>query len=87
VTRGDATDGDGRDTDRGYTIEMAIPFSALSDGSRPAHGVRWTFGVFRYDYTWSYENPLLLRPIPESPGHGFYCYEAYQPLVFEHRRQ
>lgn len=87
ATRIDGTDGDPRDADRGYTIEMAIPLSAIADGPKPADGATWTFAVFRYDYTKSYEDPLLLMSIPESPHHGFHYYEGYQTMVFRSRKK
>lgn len=79
----DGTDGDGSDDDRGYVIEMAIPLEAIIDEPKPADGVTWTFGAFRYDYTKSYEAPLLLMSIPESLHDGFHYYEGYNTLTFK----
>jgi len=82
ATRIDGTDGDGRDDDRGYTIEMAIPLKAFAGAAPPADGVTWTFGAFRYDYSKSFEEPLLIMSIPESPS-GFHYYEGYGRLIFQ----
>ena len=78
----DGTDGDGSDDDRGYVIEMAFPLKAFAGATPPADGVVWTFGAFRYDYTKSYEDPLLLMSMPESLHHGFHYYEGYNRLTF-----
>ncbi len=76
------TDGDGSDLDVGYTVEMAIPLSAFHGSTPPADGVSWTFGVFRYDFSKLFEEPLLLMSIPESKR-GFHYYEGYADLVFD----
>jgi len=77
----DGTDGDWKDDDRGYTVEIAIPWSAFSVKSLPPVGETWTFGAFRYDYSKSYEDPYLLMTVPAST-HGFHSYEAYQDIHF-----
>jgi len=78
------TDDDWKDTDTGYVVEMAIPFSAFSDiAKQPVAGDTWTFGVFRYDYTKSYEDTLLMMSIPESQKSGYHYYEGYTPLIFQ----
>jgi hypothetical protein len=61
----DGTLNDGRDVDRGWTVELAIPFSALTgmDKPRPAKGDRWKFNLYR------------LRQGPGQPGEG----QAYSP--------
>ncbi len=77
------TDGNWKDTDIGYVVEMAIPFSAFSDiAKHPAEGTAWTFGLFRYDFSKSYENTLLMMSIPESKKSGFHYYEGYSQLIF-----
>jgi len=83
ATHIDGTDGDGRDADKGYTIEMAIPLKAFTGATPPADGVTWTFGAFRYDYSKSFEDPLLMMSIPEAPDHGFHYYEGYGRLIFK----
>lgn len=77
----DGTDADATDTDAGYTIEMAIPLAAFHGTTPPADGVVWTFGVFRFDYSKLFEEPLLLMSMPESPR-GFHYYEGYADLIF-----
>jgi cellulose/xylan binding protein with CBM9 domain len=85
ATRINGTDDDHRDVDTGCTIEMALPWSALSEEDRPQKGDTWRFGVFRYDYSRFFEDPLLLMSIPEAPAWGFHYYEGYLPLVFRER--
>lgn len=77
------SDGNWKDTDTGYTVEMAIPFSAFEDiAKHPVVGDTWNFGVFRYDYSKSFEDTLLMMSIPEAPSHGYHYYEGYRPMVF-----
>ena len=61
----DGTLNDGRDVDRGWTVELAIPFSALTgmDRPHPKKGDRWKFNLYR------------LRQGPGQPGEG----QAYSP--------
>jgi hypothetical protein len=75
------TDGDVGDDDRGYIVEMAIPLAAFTDAEKPADGVIWTVGAFRYDYSKLFETPMLLMSIPESKR-GFHYYEGYNQLIF-----
>jgi len=83
ATEIDGSDGDWRDTDTGYTVEMAIPFSAFKEVfGVPLPGDVWTFGVFRYDYSKSYEKQLLMMSIPDAPEYGFHYYEKYHHLEF-----
>ena len=77
------SDGDYHDDDQGYTVEMAIPLSVFPDNMRPAAGLTWTFGVFRYDYSKMFEDPLLMMSIPEAPEWGYHYYEGYAPLTFQ----
>jgi len=79
----DGSDGDVNDTDSGYVVELRIPFSAFSKiVETPASGDIWMFAVCRYDYTKSYEAPLLIMSIPESKNYGFHYYEGYLPILF-----
>lgn len=71
-----------RGAGQGYTIEAAIPITAFPEWARPRKNATWTFAVFRYDYSKSYEDPLLMMSIPEAIGHGYHSYEYYQPLRF-----
>ncbi len=83
VTKINGTDGNWKDTDTGYIVEMSIPFTAVKEFAKiPTAGDVWNFGVCRYDYTKSYESPLLLMTMPESRKNGYHCYEAYSPLIF-----
>ncbi len=78
------TDGNWKDTDTGYIVEMAIPFSALKDITPPpTTGTVWTFGVCHYDYSKSFEQPLLMMSMPESKHNGYHYYEGYRPLLFQ----
>ena len=77
------SDNNWKDSDIGYVVEMAIPFSAFSDiTKKPVAGDTWTFGIFRYDYSKSFEDKLLMMSIPESEKAGFHYYEGYMPLIF-----
>jgi Carbohydrate family 9 binding domain-like len=56
---------DSRDVDRGWTVELAIPFASLTGmpRPRPARGDRWKFNLYR------------LVQGPGQPGEG----QAYSP--------
>lgn len=86
ATTVNGTDDDWKDTDTSYVVEMAIPFSAFSDiAKQPVASDTWTVGVFRYDYTKSYEDTLLTMSIPESKKSGYHYYKGYTPLIFQDR--
>jgi hypothetical protein len=61
----DGTLNEPRDTDRGWTAELAIPFAALTgmEKPRPERGDKWRFNLYR------------LRQGPGQPGEG----QAYSP--------
>jgi hypothetical protein len=61
----DGTLNDSRDVDRGWTVELAIPFASLTGMPRPQpqRGDRWKFNLYR------------LRQGPGQPGEG----QAYSP--------
>jgi hypothetical protein len=61
----DGTLNDPRDVDRGWTVELAIPFASLTGmpRPRPRQGDRWKFNLYR------------LRQGPGQPGEG----QAYSP--------
>ena len=61
----DGTLNDPRDVDRGWTVELAIPFASLTGmpKPRPARGDRWKFNLYR------------LRQGPGQPGEG----QAFSP--------
>ena len=61
----DGTLNDSSDVDRGWTVELAIPFASLTGmpSPRPRRGDRWKFNLYR------------LRQGPGQPGEG----QAYSP--------
>ena len=61
----DGTLNEPRDVDRGWTVELAIPFAALTGmpGARPQRGDRWKFNLYR------------LRQTPGQPSEG----QAFSP--------
>ena len=61
----DGTLNDPRDVDRGWTVELAIPFASLTGmpKARPERGDRWKFNLYR------------LRQGPGQPGEG----QAFSP--------
>jgi cellulose/xylan binding protein with CBM9 domain len=61
----DGTLNDPRDVDRGWTVELAIPFASLTGmpKPRPQRGDRWRFNLYR------------LRQGPGQPGEG----QAWSP--------
>ncbi|GAC1346919.1 MAG: hypothetical protein NVS2B9_21260 [Myxococcales bacterium] len=79
----DGTLNDARDVDRGWTAELAIPFSALTGMTRPRPSVgdSWRFNLYR------------LRQGPQKPGEGqafsppmtgdFHAVERFAVLRFE----
>ena len=72
------------DVDEGFTVEMAIPWSAF-DGvaSPPLPGTAWTFGLFRYDHSARFSEAHLTMSLAESPEFGFHYYEGYHSIVFK----
>ena len=65
AVRVDGTLNDPRDVDRGWTVELAIPFASLTGmpKPRPQRGDRWKFNLYR------------LRQGPGQPDEG----QAYSP--------
>lgn len=45
----DGTINNDKDVDKGWTMELAIPFSALGNFQRPRAGVKWAFQAVRQD--------------------------------------
>lgn len=80
ATRVDGTDGDDQDFDKGYCVEMKIPWASFREGA-PAPDAIWTFGAFRFDYSKSFESPFLLKSI-SAPMKRFHDYEFYQDIQF-----
>ncbi len=80
----DGTDDNYLDEDQGYVVEIAIPLTAFSSSEQPSIDAEWTFGVFRYDFSKSYEDSLMLMSFPHASNQfGFHHYEHYAPLQFE----
>jgi hypothetical protein len=79
----DGTLNDPRDVDRGWTVELAIPFASLTGmpKPRPQRGDRWKFNLYR------------LRQGPGQPGEGqawsppmrgdFHALDRFATLRFE----
>jgi len=79
----DGTLNDPRDVDRGWTVELAIPFASLTGmpAPRPKKGDRWKFNLYR------------LRQGPGHPGEGqalsppmrgdFHALDRFATLRFE----
>ena len=79
----DGTLNDPRDVDRGWTVELAIPFASLTGmpRPRPQRGDRWKFNLYR------------LRQGPGQPGEGqawsppmrgdFHALDRFATLRFE----
>jgi hypothetical protein len=83
ATAVNGSDGNFEDYDQGYTVEVAIPWPAFLEGA-PGAGGFWTFGAFRYDYSKSFDDPVLLMSIP-GPLSRFHDYEEYQDIEFSNR--
>ena len=77
------TDDNWKDTDTSYTVEMAIPFAAFSDSGVSAPSDGWTFGVCRYDYSTSRDQPCLMMTMEDTGPTGFHSYEFYLPITFK----
>lgn len=83
ATKISGTNDNHRDSDQGYTVEMAIPLTAFESEEQPIKGTDWTFGVFRYDFSKSFEDCLMLMSLTKAASnHGFHHYEAYVPFQF-----
>jgi lysophospholipase L1-like esterase len=70
------------DTDRGWTVEGRIPWSAFAQsGGRPEPGAAWRFALCRYDYGPIGTSPLTMSSAPlRRPS--FHRYEDYGTLRF-----
>jgi len=70
------------DTDKGWSVEMRIPWSSLMHtGGRPDQGDEWRFALCRYDHDISREQPELSTSAPLSKL-SFHLHEDYAPLRF-----
>jgi hypothetical protein len=76
------TEGDADDKDKGYTVEMAIPWTAFDVATR-SDNADWRIGLFRCDISRHMDNPLLLMSISKASDFGFHTYEQYHPLIFK----
>lgn len=71
------------DRDRGWTVEVAIPWSAFERmGGRPQPKDRWAFLVSRYDYSVHLERGLELSACTPLPQVNFHLFESYPFMVF-----
>jgi len=74
----DGTLNDSRDVDRGWTVELAIPFANLPGEPRPRRGDQWRFNLFR-----------LRQPPGEGQAYSppmvgdFHALEKFATLRFE----
>ena len=73
---------DWTDTDKGWSVEMRIPWSSfMHTGGRPEPGAEWRFALCRYDHDTSREKPELCTSAPLSEL-SFHRHEDYAPLKF-----
>jgi len=74
----DGTLNDPRDVDRGWTVELAIPFAKLPGGPKPKRGDEWRFNLYR-----------LRQPPGEGQAYSppmvgdFHAVEKFATLRFE----
>lgn len=73
-----------QDMDERWTLEVAIPFSALSEviESPPRNGDEWYFALCRYDYS-VYLEDFELSSSARLKEAWFHRYEDYDILVFK----
>lgn len=76
----DGTIGDDSDRDRGYTVELIIPFAALEGQGRmpPRPGDAWRVNFFRLDKSFGREEASMLQPA----GGDFHNLDAFMPVRF-----
>lgn len=73
---------DWTDSDKGWTVEGSIPWTAFaSTGGRPKAGARWRFALCRYDYSADFESPEL-SSTAKLKIPSFHQYEDYGELHF-----
>ena len=80
----DGTLNDRSDVDRGYTMEIAIPFKMAEalDGIPMTPDGGWKIFVGRYNYDWRYSfRQLSSFPVMAAPK--FETYEYYSPIIFK----
>jgi hypothetical protein len=70
------------DTDKGWTVEGRIPWTAFkSTGGRPEPGSKWKLALCRYDYSVTLDRPELSSSAPLATS-NFHQYEDYSELRF-----
>jgi hypothetical protein len=70
------------DTDKGWTVEGRIPWSAFKlTGGKPRIGAQWRFALCRYDYSKTLDHPELSSTAPLTLP-DFHRYEDYGTLTF-----
>jgi hypothetical protein len=70
------------DTDKGWSVEGRIPWSAFAaSGGRPMPGAKWKFALCRYDYSVAFDRPELSSTAPLTQSE-FHRYEDYGELTF-----
>lgn len=73
-----------KDIDKGWEIEMAIPFSAFSQTtSPPKKGDRWYFAICRYDYSTYIPLGKELTSSAKLRRANFHLYYDYDILLFK----
>ena len=73
---------DWTDTDKGWSVEMRIPWSSfMHTGGRPEPGDGWRFALCRYDHDTGREKPEHSTCAPLSEF-SFHKHEDYAPLTF-----
>ncbi|QHI70667.1 carbohydrate-binding family 9-like protein [Tichowtungia aerotolerans] len=77
------TDGNWKDNDQGYVAEMAVPLKVFAKDGASFCDEAWCFCATRFDYSKSFEQPLLLMSFPKSLHNGFHYYEGYNKLIFK----
>jgi hypothetical protein len=70
------------DTDKGWTVEGRIPWTAFkATGGKPRPGDKWRFALCRYDYCKDFDRPELSSTAPLTRP-DFHRYEDYGVLTF-----
>ena len=72
------------DQDKGWTLEVGIPFSAFFEVVKPSpgDGDRWYFALCRYDYS-VYLEDYELSSSARLKEANFHRYEDYDILIFQ----
>jgi hypothetical protein len=83
----DGTINDWSDVDRGYVVEVAIPWSAFARSA--PNGVKagdvWRFNAAGYDFSVYRRHPLLFTSV-DGNTKGFNQFEDYPSMVLQGRR-